>query len=69
MKRTTVAEKRQKKTDALVDSVHRVIAAYIAHLGGKLVVSGPIEIQRWTGRKFEFTVGLKCCGRAPIKRA
>lgn len=66
MRKTTAAEKKAKKTRALADSVHRVVAAYIAHLGGKVVVSGPIQIQVWPGDgEFRFTVAVKCSGRKP----
>jgi hypothetical protein len=50
----------------LTASVHRVIAAYVAHLGGKVVVSGPLQIQLWPGdHSASFTVALKCLGRKP----
>ena len=66
MRKTTAAEKKAKKGAALAESVHRVVAAYVAHLGGKVVVSGPIQIQVWPGdRAFSFTVAVKCTGRKP----
>ena len=66
MRKTTAAQKKAKKTEALTCSVHRVIAAYIAHLGGKVVVSGPLQIQVWPGDGiFHFDVVLKCTGRKP----
>ena len=70
MKKTTAAQKKAKKTEALESSVHRVIAAYIAHLGGKVVVSGPLQIHMWPGDPIsKFTVALKCLGRKPPKRS
>ena len=66
MRATSKSEKQLAKRGALADSVHRVLAAYIAHLGGKVVVSGPIQIQLWPGDgKFDFTVAVKCTGRKP----
>ena len=68
MRKTTAAQKRAKKTEALVASVHRVVAAYIAHLGGKVVVSGPLQILVWPGdSKLRFDVVLKCTGRKPSR--
>ena len=59
---------RELKRDAIEASVHRVIAAYIANLGGRVVVSGPIQIQIWPeNRKFQFTVAVKCAGRKPVR--
>ena len=66
MRKTTAGQKKEKKTEALAASVHRVIAAYVAHLGGKVVVSGPLQIQQWPGDgNSRFTVALKCAGRRP----
>ena len=57
---------REAKRDALEGSVHRVVAAYIAHLGGKVIVSGPIEIQRWPyDATHNFRVAIHCTGRLP----
>jgi len=66
MKETSKLEKHLAKGEALAASVHRVIAAYVAHFGGKIIVSGPIQIQHWPGDgRFQFTVAVKCSGRKP----
>jgi hypothetical protein len=66
MRKTTAAQKKANKTEALVRSVHRVVAAYIAHMGGKVLVSGPLQIQVFPmDKEGFFTVALKCVGRKP----
>ena len=60
------AAMRDEKHTSLEASVHRVIAAYVAHLGGRVVVSGPIQIQNWPGEgKFRYRIALCCLGRKP----
>jgi len=61
---------REARRDALEASVHRVIAAYIANRGGKVCVSGPIEIQRWPSEgKYKYRVAIRCAGRPPKSSA
>jgi len=46
--------------------LHKAVANYVEQAGGKVVVSGGIEIQTWPNdRKYQFRVAIKCTGRKP----
>jgi hypothetical protein len=66
MRATSKQDKHNKKSDALAESVFRVVAAYVAHLGGEVIVSGPIGIETWPSEgEFKFKVTIKCTGKKP----
>lgn len=55
-----------KVADRHVIRLYKAVANYVEHAGGKVVVSGGIEIQTWPGdRKYQFTVAIKCTGTKP----
>ena len=46
--------------------LYRAVEAYVNHNGGKLIVVGGIEVQRWPLEdEWKFTVGIRCMGVAP----
>lgn len=59
-----VSVKRKDAQDILIDAA----AKYIQSKGGKVVVIGGIEIQRWPDDpEFNFRLAIHCTGKAPTK--
>jgi hypothetical protein len=56
----------KKVADRHVVRLYKAVANYIERAGGKVLVTGGIQIQQWPGDgKFRFTVAVKCTGRKP----
>ena len=46
-----------------ISTLYRAVARYVESNGGRLVVIGGIQIQRWPSEEeFSFSVAVKCIG-------
>lgn len=53
------------KEDALY-RLHMAAAEWVVSMGGKLLVTGAIQVIEWPrDAAFNFTLGIKCTGRKP----
>ena len=70
MKRKTPRAKKptHSRGCAATDALLRAVGRYVKHHGGGVVVAGPVQLMRWPGdMPSQFTIGIKCLGRAPVK--
>lgn len=60
------AKRETRREAAARNRLFHAVAAYMTERGGKVVVVGPIRIQRWPGDgEYRYSVEVRCTGTAP----
>lgn len=63
------AKKPPTRCSPATDALLRAVGEYVKAHGGEVVVAGPVHLARWPGdMPSEFTIGIKCLGRQPVKK-
>lgn len=56
---------RSKRLDDM-DRLYKAVQNFVESRGGKLVVIGGVEVQKWpTDNEFVFRIAVKCMGKQP----
>lgn len=62
------SKKKPKTIDRHQDRLLKAVQNYVEKNGGKLLVIGGIEIQKWpSDNAYCFRVAVKCMGKLPAK--